>query len=379
MFLSPEGKVFTSRRAVLSLVESDPAYSPSDRDKVRRAVLKKRKRKVRSSWVPLRRRPKAQRRPKPKCSAGAETETTLSPKDTGTPSLSEAAKGEKETASLPTEAGLAEAENSSIGDTVGESARVEVDPVLPLDAAVGNSFPELGNNQSARAECSAGVVPSASAAEGQATLSKDEKNSPALAVRSSSPSALGVRRHVEDKSEAGPVRSPDAIGDSQSVKSEGQTGQTKVDGDQSSSLEKECAELIPGGGQGLFQERSPTYSEVSSNSLDLSPAVEANIVTDILTERMEQDDGGDDSSPTSTATNLHCQNVAPTQSEGITADNVILEPVDDLFQLDDDDDDDNVDSKTVPFSRRAKRSTECKFRRHNEVVEDEMVPELGIT
>ena len=62
-------------------------------------------------------------------------------------------------------------------------------------------------------------------------------------------------------------------------------------------------------------------------------------------------------------------------------DNVIVGPVNDLFQMEEEEGGTTL-SLSLPSSSssacRPKRSaTELKFRRHNETVEDEMVPELG--
>jgi hypothetical protein len=75
VFLSPERKIFTSWRAVIAQLEADPAtYTPADVAKVRRALLKRR-RKARSSWVPLRRRRRS--RAQKKASPEAATEGQL--------------------------------------------------------------------------------------------------------------------------------------------------------------------------------------------------------------------------------------------------------------------------------------------------------------
>lgn len=58
VFLSPEGKIFTSRKSVLACMELAGIYSPEDFDKVRKALHRKRKRKMNSQWVPLKRKSK---------------------------------------------------------------------------------------------------------------------------------------------------------------------------------------------------------------------------------------------------------------------------------------------------------------------------------
>eukprot|EP00090_Calanus_glacialis_P026941 TRINITY_DN4235_c0_g1_i1.p1 TRINITY_DN4235_c0_g1~~TRINITY_DN4235_c0_g1_i1.p1 ORF type:complete len:1427 (+),score=292.50 TRINITY_DN4235_c0_g1_i1:78-4358(+) len=58
VFLSPEGKIFTSRKSVLACMELAGIYSQEDFDKVRKALHRKRKRKMNSQWVPLKRKSK---------------------------------------------------------------------------------------------------------------------------------------------------------------------------------------------------------------------------------------------------------------------------------------------------------------------------------
>eukprot|EP00092_Neocalanus_flemingeri_P004097 GFUD01004409.1.p1 GENE.GFUD01004409.1~~GFUD01004409.1.p1 ORF type:complete len:1441 (+),score=264.42 GFUD01004409.1:78-4400(+) len=58
VFLSPEGKIFTSRKSVLACMELAGIYPQEDFDKVRKALHRKRKRKINSQWVPLKRKSK---------------------------------------------------------------------------------------------------------------------------------------------------------------------------------------------------------------------------------------------------------------------------------------------------------------------------------
>eukprot|EP00091_Calanus_sinicus_P017775 TRINITY_DN38551_c0_g1_i1.p1 TRINITY_DN38551_c0_g1~~TRINITY_DN38551_c0_g1_i1.p1 ORF type:complete len:122 (-),score=13.60 TRINITY_DN38551_c0_g1_i1:74-439(-) len=57
VFLSPEGKIFTSRKSVLACMELAGIYSPEDFDKVRKALHRKEK-KMNSQWVPLNESPR---------------------------------------------------------------------------------------------------------------------------------------------------------------------------------------------------------------------------------------------------------------------------------------------------------------------------------
>ena len=59
-YLSPEGKIFTSRKSVVAFMEQCGSYSETDFDKVKKGMNKKRKRKMKNNdqWVPVRKKSK---------------------------------------------------------------------------------------------------------------------------------------------------------------------------------------------------------------------------------------------------------------------------------------------------------------------------------
>jgi len=59
-YLSPEGKIFTSRKSVVLFMEQCGTYSETDFDKVKKGMNRKRKRKMKNNdqWVPVRKKSK---------------------------------------------------------------------------------------------------------------------------------------------------------------------------------------------------------------------------------------------------------------------------------------------------------------------------------
>jgi len=58
VYLSPKGKTFASRKSMLAYMELAGTYSKEDFVKVKKALQRKRKRKINNQWVPLKRKTK---------------------------------------------------------------------------------------------------------------------------------------------------------------------------------------------------------------------------------------------------------------------------------------------------------------------------------
>ena len=95
-YLSPEGKIFTSRKSVVLFMEQCGTYSETDFDKVKKGMNRKRKRKMKNNdqWVPVRK--KSKRKPRGSTAANSSVKkSNLVKEETEEDILDDVAKSEE--------------------------------------------------------------------------------------------------------------------------------------------------------------------------------------------------------------------------------------------------------------------------------------------
>ena len=358
--------MFTSRKAVIAQLESDPAtYSAAEADKVRKALLK-RKRKVRSSWVPLRRR--AQRRKKPQPSAAEKTQGSYLETEGGLTVMG------KEVADNPTVMGKEVAHDPTVmGKEVADDPTVMGKEVAEVPTDMGKEVAEIPTGMG-KEVAEIPTVMGKEVADGPTVMGKEVAEGPTVTGKEV---AEGPTSMDCDTAEAQPAVA-EADASPSEYSDEAKISSTSVTEDNST---------------GLVEDGALVFSVGDPHRLSANPWVEKEH-EDVVMRDVEDPFGQCNNGPGSGSlvpTAVAAQNaVLPNgllpatvglgdKDSPVMTDKVIVEPVDDLFlQTDDDDEEGDHKMTSLSFSR-TKWSGVFKFVSHTDAVVDEMVPELGPT